>query len=192
MQSYDVDAAIAAGYKFTIVIASGTRDANPDDHQLPVAEGLLRARRAAVLSPPYPILLVEGGAAGVDTLARVAAKMWGWHYKTVPARWAECGADCPGDGGKHRRFWKSGGSYCPYAGPRRNQEMLDRYPPAILAAFPAIKQPPKTFQDLRNMSRGTWDMIERCAMQGVPYLSTPLSIRLGQTPLFDYREQQMA
>lgn len=60
-------------------------------------------------------LLVEGGATGADSLARAWAKAHKIPFKTVKADWDKLG---------------------PKAGPVRNGQMLERYKPDIVVAFP--------------------------------------------------------
>lgn len=77
--------------------------------------------------------VVAGGARGADTLAREAAEAMGLPFVEIKADWRTFG---------------------PSAGPRRNQEMLNFYPDAVVAAFP-----------LRG-SKGTLDMMRRAMAQG--------------------------
>lgn len=60
-------------------------------------------------------LLIEGGARGADELARQYAAERGIQRETVHAEWTKNGRG---------------------AGPIRNREMLERYPNAIVIAFP--------------------------------------------------------
>jgi hypothetical protein len=75
----------------------------------------------------HPWELVEGGCrTGADAIARYwrknspAAHPDVVEGRTFPADWDHCAADCqPG----HRKPRRSGGDYCPVAGPRRNEQM---------------------------------------------------------------------
>lgn len=60
-------------------------------------------------------LLVEGGARGADTMARDWARDNGVPHETVPADWDRYGRA---------------------AGAKRNIQMLERYPSALVVAFP--------------------------------------------------------
>lgn len=60
-------------------------------------------------------LLIQGGAKGADRLGRAYAKLMNIECVTVEAAWKVFG---------------------PKAGPLRNREMLDKYPNAVVIAFP--------------------------------------------------------
>lgn len=77
--------------------------------------------RAVELGAPG-IRVVEGGARGGDDLMHRWAVDHGQAFRRVPANWPVCdGPDCtPGHRRRNRR-----GSYCPTAGHRRNQVMVD-------------------------------------------------------------------
>jgi hypothetical protein len=103
------------------------------------------------------LTVIEGGAQGADTLAAE----WAAPYASaacieVLADWAgPCGDACrPG----HRRK-RRGEDYCPTAGLRRNQQMLDETEPDLCVAF--VDKP------LAD-SRGTADMVHRADKAGVP------------------------
>jgi hypothetical protein len=89
-------------------------------------------------------LIIEGGATGADFHARCWAKMHNVQSETVKADW-----------GKHGKA----------AGPIRNQEMLERWTPDVVIAFPG--------------GRGTADMITRARIKNVPV------IRAGGTEGWD-------
>lgn len=68
-------------------------------------------------------VLVHGDAPKGD---RDAAGIWrslGGETEAWPAKWSECGWDCPH--ATHRRVNKAGKEYCPYAGLRRSGEMVE-------------------------------------------------------------------
>ncbi len=75
--------------------------------------------------------IIEGGANGADNLAQLWAKGRGLEVETFNAKWD-----------KHGK----------YAGPIRNQEMLDKGVPDLVVAFPGGK--------------GTKDMVTRAQKQG--------------------------
>lgn len=85
------------------------------------------------------ITLIQGGAPGLDTLARRSAKDYPKQIdvRTFRAKW--------------KRYGKK-------AGPIRNQRMLDEGQPKIVFAF----------HDNLEESKGTKDMIERAANAGIP------------------------
>jgi hypothetical protein len=100
------------------------------------------------------ITVVHGGAPGADTLAdlwAVGHQGLGVVSEPHPAVWAECAADCqPG----HRRRRRDGTEYCPTAGHRRNQLMVD-LGAAVCVAFPTTG------------STGTWDCVRRAERAGI-------------------------
>lgn len=96
-------------------------------------------------------VLVHGAAEGGDT---IAAQWWttgGLQVEPHPADWATCGPDCPPGHRKSNRR----GEYCPTAGHRRNQAMVD------LGADLCIAMP-------RGVSRGTYDCARRAYVAGIP------------------------
>lgn len=110
-------------------------------------------------------VLVYGAAVGVDTLAAQLVRTWGWQTHPVRARWAECVPGLPAElagcpAGSHRHIRRDGTDYCPYAGPRRNQRMVDLQPRADhVVVFPAAGR--------REKSRGTWDLHDRAVKAGL-------------------------
>lgn len=98
------------------------------------------------------IVIVHGGADGADTLAGLWAQGNGLEEEVHHADWGTCGPDCsPG----HRKTRARGGEYCPTAGHRRNQHMLDAGADLVVG-----------FQ--RNNSRGTADCLRRARAGGLP------------------------
>lgn len=134
----------------TTVIITGTRHANWAQHH--------RTILAALRALPAPLHLVHGAGRGVDTIADRLAQEWSWRTSAIPADWLECGPECPPTG--HQR-------YCPQAGPRRNQLMIDRHGPEAggVLAFPA-----------RTRSPGTWDLIRRATQAGLHIRIHPLEV----------------
>jgi hypothetical protein len=105
------------------------------------------------------IVVVEGEAeAGADPMARQWAEARGITVDRVPADWpGPCGSDCrPG----HRRLRRGGGEYCPTAGHRRNQVMVDRGA-SVALAFLVPELP----------CRGTRDCMRRAQLAGIPVWS---------------------
>lgn len=110
----------------------------------------------AGLEGPKP-RLVHGGAQGADKLAGWWARAHGVRCEVHPAQWdAPCTPQCPPDHRKER--WTSG-TYCPLAGHRRNQLMVDLKPLLVLA-----------FQV--DGSTGTKDCVDRAKAAGIPVTLT--------------------
>lgn len=100
------------------------------------------------------ITVVHGGASGADRIADLWAIRFrgsGVLREPVPADWPSCAAGCrPG----HRRRRWDGSEYCPTAGHRRNQAMVDRGA-AVALAFPL------------GASTGTRDCMRRAERAGI-------------------------
>lgn len=107
--------------------------------------------RVAADAFPNRITLVHGGASGADALAERDATARGWAIDPVPADWeGPCGPECrPG----HRRTRADGTEFCPAAGPRRNQVMVDKGADLVIA-FPG--------------GSGTADCVRRARAAGIP------------------------
>lgn len=101
------------------------------------------------------ITVVHGDAPGADSFADLWAighRGLGVLREPVPADWSACAAECrPG----HRRLRRDGSGYCPTAGHRRNQLMVDRGA-AVCLAFPL------------GASTGTRDCMRRAKRAGIP------------------------
>lgn len=100
------------------------------------------------------ITVVHGGAPGADTLAglwAVANQGLGVIAEPHPAVWSSCAAEC---GPSHRRRRRDGSEYCPTAGHRRNQLMVDMGA-AVCLAFPL------------DASTGTRDCMRRAWSAGI-------------------------
>ena len=97
--------------------------------------------------------LMQGCAEGADSIGGEWADRNGILVRRRPADWeGPCGAECqPG----HRRRNRRGTEYCPLAGHRRNQQMVDEKPVLFVAA------------SYRNSS-GTADCVRRAMKAGIP------------------------
>lgn len=127
------------------------------------------ARRALVrvceelVAAPGRIIVVHGARGtrdrdgnpvkGLDIILDAAARELGMRTEPHEADWDTCGAECrPG----HRRARRNGsGSWCPTAGHRRNQKMVDAHSYARCLGFPL------------GMSVGTRDCMRRAAAAGI-------------------------
>lgn len=93
------------------------------DAQL-LADTLLDAWHDATQDGYDSIVIVHGGAEGADTLAELWARGNGLDFELHEADWEECAPNCP-PGPGHRKTNRRGDEYCPTAGHRRNQRMVD-------------------------------------------------------------------
>lgn len=121
-----------------------------------IHDALLWAWYDAVQVGADGITVVHGTAPGADAIADEWARAnepSGVLRDPHPADWSgPCAADCqPG----HRRKRRDGSDYCPLAGHRRNQHMVDLGAAIVLA-----------FQ--RDGSTGTADCIRRAKTAGIP------------------------
>lgn len=100
-----------------------------------------------------PIVVVHGGCeSGADRFAAEWADRAGIAVDPFEADWDNCGPECrPG----HRRVRGDGSGFCPAAGPRRNQAMVDAGARYVLAF-------------LLPGSRGTEDCVRRAKAAGIP------------------------
>ncbi|MFD1309090.1 DUF2493 domain-containing protein [Streptomyces kaempferi] len=98
--------------------------------------------------------LMHGQAAdGADAIGDAWAIRHGVPYRRRPADWnGPCAPNCPPG---HRRRNRRGSEYCPFAGHRRNQEMVDEGPILVVAAHHA-------------KSSGTADCMRRAKKAGIP------------------------
>jgi hypothetical protein len=154
-----------------LIIVSGTRHATTAEHRPEVEARLAQCHSGG------EVTLVHGDASGVDRLAAFIANGWAWNVVAVPAQWQTCAAYIPRElggcpAGPHLRS-KGGRTWCPYAGHRRNQQMLNDYPEAdFVLAFPAIGSAGKS---------GTWDLVHRAADAGLTPQIFPLAVQRPQT-----------
>ena len=91
------------------ILVCGTRE-ELDDRQEGIINGVL-----SYFFSREGVIVIEGGASGVDTFAHHYAKSAGWGHRCFPADWT--------------RFGRS-------AGPIRNQQMLDENEVDLVLAFP--------------------------------------------------------
>ncbi|MGW2384365.1 SLOG family protein [Streptomyces sp. NPDC001658] len=111
------------------------------------------------------IELMQGCADGADTIGDQWAKRNGILVRERPADWeGPCAPDCrPG----HRRTRRGGATFCPQAGHRRNQSMVDEQPVLFVAA-PAYCTLPRCRSARPHYSHGTADCIRRAEAAGIP------------------------
>ena len=125
-----------------ILITGSRRWTDQDAVQRAIASALAGEDHATV---------VHGDAPGADTCADAAARVFGLAVEPHPADWATCSPNC-----QHATRTNAQGSvYCPHAGPRRNQAMVDLGGDVCLA-FPLPG------------SLGTWDLVHRARRAGIP------------------------
>ncbi|MFF9787239.1 DUF2493 domain-containing protein [Streptomyces nigrescens] len=106
-----------------------------------------------VHGPERDWIIVHGGC--YDGADKFAAR-WATTNRVLteahPADWnGSCTADCPSN---HRRRRTNGKTYCPLAGPIRNQDMVDLGADLVLAFH-------------RDGSRGTGDCVRRAQQAGL-------------------------
>jgi hypothetical protein len=97
-------------------------------------------------------VLVHGAATGVDTIAAGIWERWALPVEPHPADWGRCIPACPP---LHRKVRRDGDSWCPTAGSRRNQAMVDAGADLMLA-LPF------------GPSAGTRDCARRAHAAGIP------------------------
>lgn len=97
-------------------------------------------------------VLVHGAAPGVDSIAAGIWEAWGLPVEAHPADWTRCVPGCPP---LHRKVRRDGDTWCPTAGHRRNQAMVDAGADLMLA-LPL------------GPSAGTRDCARRARTAGIP------------------------
>ncbi|GAA3591171.1 SLOG family protein [Streptomyces osmaniensis] len=109
--------------------------------------------------------LMHGCADGADTYGDRWAKRNGIFVRERAADWeGPCAPDCkPG----HRRTRRDDTTFCPQAGHRRNQDMVDEHPLLFVAA-PTQCTLPKCRTARPHDSHGTADCIRRAEAAGIP------------------------
>jgi len=137
-----------------VVLLTGGRDwAHPDPIQQLLAE--IKNSRG----PDEVLVLRHGRAArGADVLGDRIGRVLGYQIDACPASWYDpCDPVFCDRPGVHRRSDRNGDSYCPQAGNRRNQYMIDKWPrPDEVVAFPAPS------------SRGTWHCVNAARVARIP------------------------
>lgn len=98
------------------VLVTGSRTFDDADRIAAVLKGVRAQEHFA------DAVLVHGDARGADRLAAAAWISFGGLVEPHPAAWARCAPTCRPD---HRQ-WRGSFNYCPTAGHRRNQTMVDR------------------------------------------------------------------
>ncbi len=102
------------------------------------------------------IELMHGTADGADTIGDQWARRNGILVRERPADWnGPCAPTCPPG---HRRRNRRGTDYCPLAGHRRNQQMVDEHPVLFVAAS-------------YRRSSGTADCLRRARAASIPDLT---------------------
>jgi hypothetical protein len=114
------------------------------------------------------IELMHGGADGADTIGHEWAWRTGFLIREFPADWESfCGPACQ----PHRRRNRKGIEYCPLAGLRRNQQMVDEHPVLFVAALMrGAAVGPKCRDQTPHYSHGADDCAGRAERAGIPVL----------------------
>lgn len=154
-----------------IIQVTGSRFVKHDAHGEQIRRVLTWTAGSA-----HPVTMQDGGAPGADAVCRSAAIEFGWNWEDFPANWNHCDPGWIDPLGKvisceprHRLQRKYNGQwYCPTAGLRRNQLMIDRLVQAsgyrVCVAFPIVERG----------SRGTADCLERAWRAKIPTFVWPL------------------
>lgn len=166
-----------------IVQVTGSRHARPDPHGRVIRATLLWATGAKGGRPGEGHELRDGLAGGADQIChRIAHEDFGWATRRFEAEWSECDptwVDPIDRAGRcdphHRRQRRDGHEYCPTAGFRRNQAMID----ALAADEPSLSSVDRRkvvvgFPMPEKGSKGTLDCLARALHAGLPVLSVPL------------------
>lgn len=112
-----------------IIVCGGRNFGDDREEMIAFARAMLKLRNRH----PEISCVIEGGATGADELARLWAEAMKIQSVTYEADWEKFKA---------------------YAGPLRNQRMIDEGKPAAVVAFPG--------------GRGTEDMVRRARAAGLP------------------------
>ncbi len=151
------------GY-LALVLVTGTRtyDDVPTIH-----EALTEAWHEAMQDGFSGIEVMEGGATGPDSIAGGWAKAHlgdGVGHQPVPADWdGPCAKTCPPG---HRQE-KHGRDWCPFAGHRRNQAMVDAKP-LLTLAFIAPCGNSKCRKPKPHDSHGVAHCVKAARAAGIP------------------------
>lgn len=117
----------------------------------------MRSALAQVHERHPDAVLVHGDAPRGD---RDAAGIWrgmGGDVEVRPAKWSECGWDCPH--ATHRKVNKAGQEYCPGAGMRRNVALVESAPDLVVA-----------FCDPSSKTKGAFHCADLARDAGIPTL----------------------
>ena len=150
----------------TLVVVTGSRRATHPAYREVIWRELVEE-----VGGPDLHALINGAANGADRwAAHIARHYLRWPVMNVPADWSTCTPDCPPPG-QHRRANDAGVGYCPSAGHRRNQSMIDQAV-AIGARHPEVRIACVAFE--LEHSRGTDDCRRRAAAAGIPVRTVAL------------------
>lgn len=145
------------------ILITGSRSW-PDPQLL--ADTLLQVWHDALQDGYTGILITHGTAEGADELADLWALGHDIPRDPHPADWeGPCAPTCPPG---HRRP-RRGTDYCPHAGHRRNQHMVDLRPLLCIACISPCTRP-TCRQKQPHDSHGTADAIRRATTAGIPIL----------------------
>lgn len=159
-----------------IVLVTGSRFAKPSEHLKTIRTVLFWATGARD-GKFGDHELWDGEASGADVIAHnLAQEDFGWSVRRFPADWANCDmaprrkGDPKGCPPMHRKVRSDGTTtYCPTAGFRRNQLMVDALSKVdgrkVVVGFPIPSLG----------SRGTIDCLTRALHAGLPIVSVPLT-----------------
>lgn len=111
------------------------------------------------------LVIIQGGAPGADTIAKEFCETTSIPVETYEADWEHCGPECPP---VHMKANSRGSLYCPTAGHRRNQAMLDALPRAARDASQPSGGVVAFIDRKLEDSRGTNDMVKRANEASVP------------------------
>lgn len=160
-----------------IIQVTGSRHATMHSHRATIRRTLawVAGAQAGNVSTDHEIR--DGQAAGADEICHIVGhEDFGWRFKRFAADWPTCELDwrdpmkgtfpCRRRG--HRMHRAGGVEYCPFAGHRRNQEMIDDLAAQdgrkICVAFPIP----------RLKSTGTTDCLLRAVAMEIPVFVLPL------------------
>lgn len=143
-----------------LVIVSGPRGWPTDlGHRISAELIALRGN-----TDPADMTLIHGAAGGFDTIAAHAAAELGWTVDPIRADWAgPCDTTCK----RGCRRQGAHGSYCPRAGHRRNQAMVDRRPGAAVVGLMACIAD-RCHRPGIHWTHGTEDCAKRILTAGIP------------------------
>ncbi|WP_188274327.1 SLOG family protein [Streptomyces sp. CBMA152] len=139
------------GPYLALILVTGSRSW---DDVLTLNDALLETWHDATQDGHCGITVMHGGAVGADHLAGIWARAHqedGVGHDQIDAQWTDCANNCPPGHRKERR----GYTWCPTAGHRRNQQMVNAGPLLCLAFH-------------RGQSTGTADCIRRAETAGIP------------------------